>query len=355
MTNSKSYSSDNLADIHTPLLHNFWYVAGLSAEFTGEMRERTILEKSMVMYRKMDGTPVILQNRCAHRSFPLDQSVLDEDGIRCRYHGIKYNHEGEIIDVPCQTKCPSQRIRKYPTKEIGPMVWIWMGDPDKADEKDIPELPVHDKNKWAHVVSEYNYMEGNYILVQENLCDLSHLPFLHADTFKTPPAYTTTPIEIEVDGDEVKFYRSMHDWSTLSAFFHPGIDLSGKKFTYKSGGHYMTPATNKGYAEITVDDENGEPICHYVSHYTTPEKQNSCHYFWFVARNYELEDAEYSQKFGKLVQTGFDEDLVAIRMMQKMLEHDKHDFKEMSVKADQPGLHMRKIIKRLADEEAQNT
>ncbi|MBL4602044.1 MAG: Rieske 2Fe-2S domain-containing protein [Emcibacteraceae bacterium] len=351
MNNSRSYCNKNLADIHTPLLHNYWYVAGLSTEFTVEMRERTILEKSMVMYRKADGTPVILQNRCAHRSFPLDKSILDDEGIRCRYHGIKYNHEGEIIDVPCQTKCPKVSIKKYPAHEIGPFIWVWMGDKDKADIKDIPELPIYDMEKWTHVVSEYNHMEGNYILVHENLCDLSHLPFLHAETFKTPPAYSDTPIEMEVDGDEVKFYRSMHDWSALSAFFHPAIDFSGKEFTYISGGHYMSPATNKGYAKLTADGENKDPICHYVSHYMTPETQGSCHYYWFVARNYELDDHEYSQKFGKMVQTGFDEDRVAVKYMQDMLEQDKLDFKEMSVKADAPGLAMRKIIKRLADKE----
>ena len=192
-------------------------------------------------------------------------------------------------------------------------------------------------------------MEGNYVLVHENLCDLSHLPFLHAQTFKTPPAYTNTPIEMEVIGDEVKFYRTMHDWDTLSAFFHPGIDFSGKKFTYISGGHYMSPATNKGYAKLSADDDNGdkgdkEPIRHYVSHYLTPERQGSCHYFWFVARNYELNDHAYSEKFGKMVQTWFDEDRVAVKYMQDMLEHDTLDFHEMSIKADAPGIAIRKII-----------
>lgn len=352
MKNNNTYCNENLANIHTPLLHNFWYVAGLATEFTFELRERTILEKSLVLYRKEDGSPVILQNRCAHRSFPLSKSNLEEGGIRCRYHGIKYNHRGDIVDVPCQAKCPKLSIRSYPVKEIGPLVWVWMGDPQKAHVEDIPELPVHDKTIWAHVVSEYNHMEGNYILVHENLCDLSHLPFLHAETFRTPPAYSNTPIETEVDGDQVIFYRTMNDWNTLSAFFHPNIDFSGRKFTYKSGGHYMTPATNKGYGMlIPLDGDNKEPICHYVNHYLTPETQSSCHYFWFVARNYELNDVNYGQNFGKMVQTGFDEDRIAVKLMQKMLENDKSEFHEISLKADAPGIAMRKIIKRLADRE----
>lgn len=349
MTNKTSYCSENLANIHTPLLHDFWYVAGLASEFSKELRSRTILEKSLVFYRDEEGTPVILQNRCAHRSFPLDQSKLENGGIRCNYHGIKYNHKGEITDVPCQTKCPNQSIRSYPAKEIGPLVWVWMGDPEKANEDDIPELDVHDMDKWTHVVSDYNYVESSYILMHENLCDLSHLPFLHSETFNTPVEYATTPIETVVEGDEVKYHRTLPELKKLSAFFHPAIDFGGRKFTYKSCGHYMSPATNKGYAEVRADGSNEEPVCHYVNHYMTPETQNSCHYFWFVARNYELDDHEYSEKTGKTIQKGFDEDRVAVRHMQNLLENDKHDFHEMSVQADAPGLAMRKIIKRLAD------
>ncbi len=87
MSSTNSYSGrDNLADIHTPLVFNQWYVAGLAEEFSRELRERFILDRSLVFYRKQDGTPVALQNRCAHRSYPLHASHLEGDNIRCGYH-----------------------------------------------------------------------------------------------------------------------------------------------------------------------------------------------------------------------------------------------------------------------------
>lgn len=347
----KPYCNDDLADINTPLLYDYWYVAGLATEFTRDLKERTILNRSVVMYRDEEGNAVILQNRCAHRSFPLSESKLEDGGIRCRYHGIKYDHDGNITDVPCQDRCPKTKIKKYIVKEIGPLVWIWMGDEDKANEADIPELPVHDMDKWTHVVGRYNYMEGSYMLLHENLCDLSHLPFLHEDTFKFPKEYTSAPIKVEQDGDEVVFYRELGDWNLLKPFFHPGLDFGNKEVLYKSGGHYMTPATNKGYGLLYPMDEDGnleEPTGHYVSHYLTPESENRCHYFWFIARNYALDDQEYSDKQGTMVQSGFDEDRDAIKYLQGIFERDNHDYKEISIKADKPGIVMRRIIKDLS-------
>lgn len=347
----KPYCNDDLADINTPLLYDYWYVAALAAEITRELTERTILNRSLVMYRDENDNVVILQNRCAHRSFPLASSNLEEGGIRCRYHGIKYDHDGNITDVPCQDKCPKTKIKKYITKETGPVVWIWMGDNEKANEEDIPELPVHEMDKWTHVVGRYNYMEGSYMLLHENLCDLSHLPFLHENTFQFPKEYTSSPITVEQTDDQVVFYRQMEDWNLLKPFFHPDLDFGNKQVVYKSGGHYMTPATNKGYGLLYPLDENGnfeEPTGHYVSHYLTPESENRCHYYWYVARNYALDDQEYSEKQGAMVQKGFDEDREAIKLLQDIFDRDQHDYSEIGIKADKPGVVMRKIIKGLA-------
>ncbi|MBT5185540.1 MAG: Rieske 2Fe-2S domain-containing protein [Kordiimonadaceae bacterium] len=352
MTSNGTYCAEDLADINTPLLYDYWYVAALASEISRDLMERTILDRSLIMYRDEDGNAVILQNRCAHRSFPLAKSNLEQGGIRCKYHGIKYNHDGEITDVPCQSKCPKSGIKKYITHEIGPVVWVWMGDNDKATIDDIPELPVHDMDKWVHVVGKYNHMEGSYILLHENLCDLSHLPFLHASTFKMPEAYTSTAIEVEKSGDRVTFYRKMTGWEELKPFFHPNLDFSGQDFIYKSGGEYITPATNKGYGLIIPLDEDGNEqpeVGHYISHYLTPETQSSCHYYWFLARNYQLDDATYSGAQGKMIQDGFDEDCTAIKLLQEMFDKDGHDYKEIGIQADKPGVIMRKIIKGLVD------
>ena len=178
-----------LADFTTPLLYNHWYVACLKSVLTDRLIERTFLNRSVVMYRTAEGTPIALQNRCAHRSFPLSESWLEEDGIRCRYHGAKYNHSGEMTDVRCQDVCPQVKLRTYSLFEVGPLVWKWMGDPEGIDWSRLPETPwMIPENGWELAAGSTS-VDRNYLLMMENLMDLSHIPYLHRGTFNFPPGY----------------------------------------------------------------------------------------------------------------------------------------------------------------------
>jgi phenylpropionate dioxygenase-like ring-hydroxylating dioxygenase large terminal subunit len=354
MTTSKSYSGRaNLADIYTPLIYNQWYVAGLGSEFTRELKERFLLDRSIVLYRKEDGSPVALQNRCAHRSYPLHVSSLEGDDIRCGYHGIKYNSIGEIIDVPCQNMCPKVKIRHYALCEMGPFVWIWMSDPEAADENLIPDKKVHDNPEWVVIVGDHNVVEANYLLMHENLCDLSHLPYLHAKTFGTGKEYAEVPLTVESEGGGVDFYRhTKNRWDLIKFIYPPTVDFSERDYEHRSGGSFLSPAMHGGYGKLTPQD-GGKQMTHNVNHFLTPERQDSCHYYWYVARNYELDAAEVNDRFRRFITMGFDEDKVATKLMQKMLTQDKHPYREINVAGDKAGMLMRMAIKKLADAELQ--
>jgi vanillate O-demethylase monooxygenase subunit len=202
--------------IKLPLLYEYWYVAGLVEEFGQALQAKTLLELSIVFFRRTDGVLVALQNRCAHRSFPLAESKLIGDEIQCGYHGIRYNSEGEIVNVPCQTRCPAVRLRKYPVAERGPLVWIWMGDPDNANEADIPETDCLTNANWTSMWGRKT-LEGNYLLMHENLADLSHLPFLHKNTFGAPGDWASVEVEVKREGDMVHYWRSTGDWGMASS------------------------------------------------------------------------------------------------------------------------------------------
>jgi vanillate O-demethylase monooxygenase subunit len=351
----KPYSGKkNLGDIHTPLIFNQWYVAGLTDEFTRELRQRYMLGRSIVLYRTEDGLPVALQNRCAHRSYPLHKSSLEGDYIRCGYHGIKYNTVGEIIDVPCQDMCPKTGIKHYALREIGPFIWIWMGDAEKADEKLLPELPVHDRPEWRVIVGDYNRVEANYLLMHENLCDLSHLPYLHAKTFGTGKDYAAVPLTVEKEDGGVTFYRySENRWDLIKFIYPPSVDYSDVDYEHRSGGTFLSPAMHSGYGKLSPRD--GSPkLQHHVNHFLTPEHQDTCHYYWYVARNYALDDTDSDDRFRQFITSGFEEDKVASRLMQQMLTTDKHEFRELNVAADKAGAMMRMAVKKMADAEIQN-
>ena len=338
--------------IKLPLLYDNWYVAGLGEEFQHDLLDKTLLERSIVFYRKADGELVALQNRCAHRSFPLSKSKLIGDNIRCGYHGIVYNPEGQIIDVPCQTNCPKNAsVRKYPVAERGPLVWIWMGEPDKADEDDIPQTDCLTSPDWTAIWGRKE-LEGNYLLMHENLADLSHLPFLHADTFGASDDWAEVPVEVEAEGDMVHYWRSTAVWAMAAPLYPPTIDLTDRKIDGKLGATFVSPAMCRGWTTVEnqeVQEGEQRAFTTEINHYLTPQDHDTAHYYWSFARNCDIENQEYTDIFHQVVAAAFDEDLVATKEMQTLLDKDKHDIRDINIGSDKSSVMVRKVIIGLAN------
>ncbi|MEM1144335.1 MAG: aromatic ring-hydroxylating dioxygenase subunit alpha [Pseudomonadota bacterium] len=334
--------------IRMPLLYNHWYVAGLVEEFGRELKERTLLERSLVFYRTEAGELTALQNRCLHRSFPLSKSRLEGDNIVCGYHGIRYNAAGEVVRVPCQTRCPSKKLHKYPLREMGPFVFIWMGEPEAADDSKLPDLPfLSDPNyRTFHGAVE---LKGNYLFMHENLNDLTHFAYLHQDTFKFGDEFFELPTTVEKTDEGVFCNRIDTDWEGATAVLPPSVreGLVGKKVVRQDGGVSVSPGVFKGYVPITVGDE-GEDHHHvlmsYVMHYLTPETMNTSHYWFSVSNNYAQDDDQYYEYYKARVSTGFDEDLWAVENMQKLIDNDNIEFDEMNIAGDKAGMLFRHVL-----------
>ena len=114
-------------------LRDRWYVAALSKELTQEALGRTICGEPIVFYRKTDSAPVALEDRCCHRQTKLSLGTIEGDDLRCRYHGLKFDAQGRLIEIPSQKTIPSDAgVRSYPTLEDQNYIHIFIGDPDKA-------------------------------------------------------------------------------------------------------------------------------------------------------------------------------------------------------------------------------
>jgi phenylpropionate dioxygenase-like ring-hydroxylating dioxygenase large terminal subunit len=119
-----------LADHLTPFIRNEWYVAAESAEVGRSPMDRTLLGHGVLLYRKLDGSPVALRNRCPHRSFPLSKGTLKGDDIVCGYHGLQFGPNGRCVRVPSQELIPPAiGTPSFPLIERPPFIWIWMGNP----------------------------------------------------------------------------------------------------------------------------------------------------------------------------------------------------------------------------------
>lgn len=166
-----------------PFIKNMWYVAAWSYELTAAAPiGRMIVGEPIVFYRKSDGSVVALEDRCPHRHAPLSLGRVNGDDIQCMYHGLVLGCDGVCKSVPgTDTLPPHTDVRTFPVAESSDWIWVWTGDPDKADVGQIPPATGLNNPHFAMQSSAMDY-QANYELINDNLTDLSHLDFVHETT-----------------------------------------------------------------------------------------------------------------------------------------------------------------------------
>jgi phenylpropionate dioxygenase-like ring-hydroxylating dioxygenase large terminal subunit len=158
-----------------------WYVAAWSNEVGREhLLERTIIERSLVLYRREDGTPVAIGNACAHRCAPLSMGRLVGDAVQCPYHGLQFGPSGQCVHNPHgDGRIPAKMmVPSYPAVERHKAIWVWMGNPAEADPATIPDFSCHEDTELAFVGGMLE-VHANYQLIVDNLMDLSHAATVH--------------------------------------------------------------------------------------------------------------------------------------------------------------------------------
>jgi phenylpropionate dioxygenase-like ring-hydroxylating dioxygenase large terminal subunit len=163
-------------------LKNVWYVAAWSTEVpAGKMLARRFLNEPVVLFREATGAVRALADRCPHRQAPLRLGTLEGDHIRCGYHGLAFDGHGQCVHNPHGPVPRAARVRTYPLVDRHGMLWIWMGDPARADPGLILDYSWQDPERF-HVGKRYLNIKSSYQLEIENILDLSHIAFLHKTT-----------------------------------------------------------------------------------------------------------------------------------------------------------------------------
>lgn len=189
---------------------NGWYVAALCENIGEQLLSRWILGDPVVLYRKADGEAVTVGWRFPHRYFSLGESCRIGDTIQCGYHRITFGPDGLCTRVPSQKTVQGvYRIPSYPLIERSLWAFIWMGDPEQADEGLIPT----EEDMGFGLENHYEpfrtmFVDGRYQLLNDNLLDLTHLSFLHSSSIGTQEN-ASTPEQREMSGNRIKSLRWM--------------------------------------------------------------------------------------------------------------------------------------------------
>jgi 5,5'-dehydrodivanillate O-demethylase len=145
-------------------------------------KELTIMGEELVAFCDRSGRPGLIARNCTHRRASLAYGIVEEDGLRCVYHGWKFNHDGECVDQPFEdTTHPEDNyeakcgILAYPVQEMAGLIWAYMG-PAPA-----PLLPRWAPLVWENCVRDIGIVElpCSWLQCQENTLDPVHTEWLH--------------------------------------------------------------------------------------------------------------------------------------------------------------------------------
>jgi phenylpropionate dioxygenase-like ring-hydroxylating dioxygenase large terminal subunit len=297
---------------------NMWYVAALSKEIkAGIPFPRRLLNEPVVLFRTADGKVAAVEDRCCHRHLPLSSGTVEDNGIRCGYHGLLFNTKGQCIEIPGQNKIPGKAmVRPYPIIEQDSLVWIWFGS-ETNSEPDCtpPRYDVHTSGQYVFDGDVYHY-NAPFQLIHDNLLDLSHLGYVHLKTIGgNAKLHMNAEMKVESAGNQVLVKRYMRDSvpppTYLAAYpFGDRIDRWQEILFEPSHLRIWTGAVNANTADL--DDNNRGGFHMRGFHAITPETETSCHYLWTMATNPESNHNEVLAKVIQQTAFTFDEDKVVI-------------------------------------------
>jgi phenylpropionate dioxygenase-like ring-hydroxylating dioxygenase large terminal subunit len=303
---------------------NGWYAAIWSKDLTTAPVARTFLDEPVVLFRGAGGRPAALEDRCCHRAAPLSLGAVDGEYLRCGYHGFTFNADGACVALPGQAAIPSgAQVRAYPVAERWNVVWIWMGDPARADASKIVELPWLADKAWT-LTPGYLRVAANAQLLVDNLLDYTHVAHLHRATISGDPREATTPTKTERLNDGVRVGRWMIDFVPPPLFAKAGgfagnVDRWQHATWRPPSIVYMdVGAAKTGTGAPEGDRSQGISI--WSTHLVTPEREASCHYHFGFARNFRIDDADMSRLLYDGTVATFLEDKAMLEAQQRNLK-----------------------------------
>jgi phenylpropionate dioxygenase-like ring-hydroxylating dioxygenase large terminal subunit len=347
--NTSINTSEEESKVDFPL--NVWYVAALGKEIDDKPLARTLLNHPVVIYRTKKGKVNALEDRCCHRHLPLSMGMVEDKGLRCGYHGLLFDDEGLVIEVPGQDQLPPRScVKKYQVLEQDAIVWIWFGsEGNEIPTEKPPKYSFHTDDGYVYDGDVYHY-KAPYQLIHDNLLDLSHLGYVHVHTIGGDAhTHMNAKLISETRGESVFIKRYLPNSTPPPTYvaaypFNGKVDRWQELEFYASHIRIWTGAIDVETDSLDNPDRKGFHMRGF--HGLTPETTETSHYFWTMATNPENNIEEILEKVIDQTRFTFDEDKVVV----------EEQFNNMKKFGDQPtfDIHVdvgpnraRRVIKKL--------
>ncbi len=206
------------------LMRQYWLPAAMSSELERDAAPMRLLllGERLIAFRDSNGRVGVMDHRCPHRCASLFLGRNEEGGIRCIYHGWKFDADGSCIDMPNAT--PEQdykekvKARAYKVAERNGLVWVYMGERAAA-----PPLPGIEASLLPESELQITFAqrECSWLQALEGDIDTSHFGFLHAGSVAAEDLAPDNLIRWTVANRAPEYHVADTDWGTMYAAYRP--------------------------------------------------------------------------------------------------------------------------------------
>ncbi|MBA4090668.1 MAG: (2Fe-2S)-binding protein [Sphingobium sp.] len=307
-------------------VRNAWYVAAWEQDLEPDKPMAVSILNDPIVLWSADGRLVACEDRCVHRLAPLSLGRCEGARLRCMYHGLLFDADGAVVQIPGQEMIPPQaRLRTYPVALRHSWVWIWMGDPALADPALIPPAVGFDDPDYILGRGFLDYA-AEARLINDNLLDFSHLSYVHAKSFGAGPEFAEERPRLLPLDRGVRFERwvvgthgpggrqsdaPIDSWQSYD-FLLPGVLLMW------SGSFAAGTAERCGFERPDYDEAIGAVT--FTSQAVTPTGDRTARYFfsWGPHRNHG--DEAVRDMLMRLADMAFAEDKLMIEAQQRVID-----------------------------------
>ena len=323
-------------------LRNYWYAGVLSTDVADKPFARKICNEPIVFFRTASGKIGALEDRCSHRHAPLSLGAVRGETIECGYHGFMFDCAGACMHIPGQKSVPPRAaIRSYPIVERAGWIWVWIGDPARADESRLPDLPWFGAQgwQWWHC---YYHGKAAAQLYMDNLLDITHTAYLHQKTIGTPEVPDQPP-KVRTEGTRVTVNR-LNKNATPAPFVAKWGGFPGKIDAY-TDYTWEPPSLIK---LRTTRTDGVRTLQYWLTNAVTPETETTAH-FWFAwACDQHLDDPGFKEQTYKGIAGGvLLEDFAMIEAQQRTMREWNGLPQIVPSQADAPLVAVHKVLKEL--------
>lgn len=337
-----------------PYARNAWYLAAWSDEVGRLPLERTILGDVLVLYRTEAGRAIAVSGLCPHRWMPLAKGHLRGDALVCAYHGMTFDPEGRCQHAPGhrETLPRNAQLRAWPVVEQAPCLWIWPGDPARADPAAIPDLARAGFVGAAWHVERHPPVRiaARAQLMLDNLFDQSHIALVHPGSLGGMPVPEAADMEVDEGPGWLRVSHPLplrhSDASVRLAFPSAGPFVRSRVHSELLGVSLVKAVGSQTFnarADGTFLESLGSVN---FLHFVTPETPHSMLYFGASSRDFAVDDAALSAVLKERGDTVLREDVAVVEAIEPMVDRHGDQRREVSFSTDTIALRVRQRIRR---------